>query len=68
MDGIKAGADVFFVAMGAILVLAMHMGFALLEVATPGRTNQINALDGEIKAEGYSFAARLHFPGGGPIF
>ena len=44
MDGIKAGADVFFVLMGAILVLSMHMGFAFLEVGTVRRKNQVNAL------------------------
>ena len=28
------GADVFFILMGAIMVLAMHAGFAFLEVGT----------------------------------
>lgn len=39
-----AGADVFFVLLGAILVFAMHAGFAFLEVGTVRRKNQVNAL------------------------
>jgi len=39
-----SGADVFFVLMGAIMVLAMHAGFAFLEVGTVRRKNQVNAL------------------------
>jgi len=38
------GADVFFVLMGAILVFAMHSGFAFLEVGTVQHKNQVNAL------------------------
>jgi Amt family ammonium transporter len=36
--------DVFFVLMGATMVLAMHAGFAFLEVGTVRRKNQVNAL------------------------
>jgi len=39
-----AGNDVFFVLMGAIMVLAMHAGFAFLEVGTVRKKNQVNAL------------------------
>jgi len=38
------GIDVFFVLMGAILVFAMHAGFAFLEVGTVREKNQVNAL------------------------
>jgi len=38
------GADVFFLLMGAILVLAMHAGFAFLELGTVRAKNQVNAL------------------------
>ena len=38
------GADVFFVLIGAILVFAMHGGFAFLEVGTVQHKNQVNAL------------------------
>ncbi len=40
----SAGADLFFVLMGAILVFAMHGGFAFLEVGTVRHKNQVNAL------------------------
>ncbi|MGD9737901.1 MAG: ammonium transporter, partial [Bauldia sp.] len=40
----EAGANVFFVLMGAILVFAMHGGFAFLEVGTVRQKNQVNAL------------------------
>ncbi len=38
------GSDVFFLLMGAILVFAMHGGFAFLEVGTVRQKNQVNAL------------------------
>lgn len=44
MDAAKTGGDVLFVLMGAVMVLAMHCGFALLEVGTVRRKNQVNAL------------------------
>ena len=44
MDATKSGADVLFVLMGAVMVLAMHAGFAFLEVGTVRRKNQVNAL------------------------
>jgi len=40
----SAGNDLFFVLMGAILVFAMHGGFAFLEVGTVRHKNQVNAL------------------------
>lgn len=42
--GFGAGGDVFFILMGAILVFAMHSGFAFLEVGTVRHKNQVNAL------------------------
>ncbi len=44
MDVLKSGADVFFILMGAIMVLAMHAGFAFLELGTVRQKNQVNAL------------------------
>lgn len=44
MEGQTAGGDLFFVLMGAILVFAMHGGFAFLEVGTVRHKNQVNAL------------------------
>jgi Amt family ammonium transporter len=40
----NVGLDVFFVLLGAILVFAMHSGFAFLEVGTVRHKNQVNAL------------------------
>lgn len=44
MDTSNVGLDVFFVLLGAILVFAMHGGFAFLEVGTVRGKNQVNAL------------------------
>ncbi|MEQ8824149.1 MAG: ammonium transporter [Filomicrobium sp.] len=44
MENLQHGADVFFLLMGAILVFAMHGGFAFLEVGTVRHKNQVNAL------------------------
>jgi len=44
MDTVKAGSDVLFILLGAIMVLAMHAGFAFLEVGTVRKKNQVNAL------------------------
>ena len=44
MDALKQGVDAFFILMGGIMVLAMHAGFAFLELGTVRRKNQVNAL------------------------
>jgi ammonium transporter, Amt family len=44
MGDAMQGADVFFLLMGAILVFAMHGGFAFLEAGTVRHKNQVNAL------------------------
>ena len=44
MDTLKTGADVLFILLGAIMVLAMHAGFAFLELGTVRQKNQVNAL------------------------
>ncbi len=44
MAQLQTGTDVFFLLMGAILVFAMHGGFAFLEVGTVRHKNQVNAL------------------------
>ena len=44
METLKSGSDVLFVLMGAVMVLAMHAGFAFLEVGTVRKKNQVNAL------------------------
>lgn len=44
MEALKQGADALFILMGAVMVLAMHAGFAFLELGTVRRKNQVNAL------------------------
>ncbi len=43
-QGVPAGADTLFILLGAIMVLAMHAGFAFLELGTVRKKNQVNAL------------------------
>ena len=44
MENLKTGSDALFILLGAIMVLAMHAGFAFLELGTVRRKNQVNAL------------------------
>ena len=44
MEALKTSSDVLFILLGAVLVLAMHAGFAFLELGTVRRKNQVNAL------------------------
>ena len=44
MEAQKQGVDALFILLGAIMVLAMHAGFAFLELGTVRRKNQVNAL------------------------
>jgi len=44
MDQVKQGTDALFILLGAIMVLAMHSGFAFLELGTVRKKNQVNAL------------------------
>jgi Amt family ammonium transporter len=44
METLKSGSDVLFLLMGAVMVLAMHSGFAFLELGTVRAKNQVNAL------------------------
>jgi len=71
MENLKFGNDVLFVLLGAIMVLAMHAGFAFLELGTVRKKNQVNALV-KILADfavstlayffiGYSLAYGVHF-------
>ncbi|MEJ2179798.1 MAG: ammonium transporter [Gammaproteobacteria bacterium] len=60
MEALQSGSDVLFVLLGAIMVLAMHSGFAFLEVGTVRKKNQVNALvkiisDFSISTIGYFF-------------
>ena len=44
MNELKTGADTLFLLLGAGMVLAMHAGFAFLELGTVRKKNQVNAL------------------------
>jgi Amt family ammonium transporter len=44
METLKTSSDTLFILLGAIMVLAMHAGFAFLEVGTVRKKNQVNAL------------------------
>ncbi len=71
MHSIKTPADVLFILLGAIMILAMHAGFAFLELGTVRKKNQVNALvkiltDFAISTLayffiGYGIAYGLHF-------
>ena len=44
IGSLKVGSDALFILLGAIMVLAMHAGFAFLELGTVRKKNQVNAL------------------------
>ena len=44
MNEARSGGDALFILLGAIMVLAMHAGFAFLELGTVRKKNQVNAL------------------------
>ena len=44
MQAPNQGVDALFILLGGIMVLAMHAGFAFLEVGTVRKKNQVNAL------------------------
>lgn len=44
METYQSSSNVLFILLGAIMVLAMHAGFAFLEVGTVRKKNQVNAL------------------------
>jgi len=44
VEALKQGADALFILLGGIMVLAMHAGFAFLELGTVRKKNQVNAL------------------------
>jgi len=76
METLKSGADALFILLGAIMVLAMHAGFAFLELGTVRKKNQVNALmkimvDFAVSTLayffiGYGIAYGIHFLGAAP--
>jgi len=71
MEQLKQGSDALFILLGAVMVLAMHAGFAFLELGTVRKKNQVNALvkiivDFAVSTIayffiGYSIAYGVHF-------
>ena len=77
MGSLTNQSDVLFILLGAIMVLAMHAGFAFLEVGTVRQKNQVNAL-AKIMADfsvstiayffiGYSIAYGIDFYGAASV-
>jgi len=74
MENLKSGGDVLFILLGGIMVLAMHSGFAFLELGTVRWKNQVNALvkilsDFSVSTVayffiGYGLAYGVHFMNG----
>ncbi len=77
MEDIRHGSDALFVMLGAIMVLAMHSGFAFLELGTVRQKNQVNALvkilvDFSVSTIayffiGYGIAYGVHFMSGAEV-
>jgi len=77
METLKTSADVLFILLGAVMVLAMHAGFAFLELGTVRRKNQVNALmkilvDFAVSTiayffVGYAIAYGVHFFSGADV-
>jgi Amt family ammonium transporter len=44
LENLRISSDALFILLGAIMVLAMHAGFAFLELGTVRKKNQVNAL------------------------
>jgi len=44
MESLQSANDTLFILLGAVMVLAMHAGFAFLELGTVRKKNQVNAL------------------------
>lgn len=65
LDEVAQSSNVFFVLIGAVMILAMHGGFAFLEVGSVRKKNQVNALN-KIICE-WSFSTLFYFLIGYPI-
>ena len=60
-----ASSDTFFILLGAVMILAMHAGFAFLEVGSVRKKNQVNALN-KIICE-WCFSTVVYFLIGYPL-
>ncbi len=65
IDQLTKSSNVFFILIGAVMILAMHSGFAFLEVGSVRKKNQVNALN-KIICE-WCFSTLIYFFIGYPI-
>jgi Amt family ammonium transporter len=65
LSRLSESSSLFFILIGAVMILAMHGGFAFLEVGSVRKKNQVNALN-KILCE-WSFSAIIYFLIGYPI-
>jgi Amt family ammonium transporter len=63
--GLKNSTDVLFLMLGAVMVFAMHAGFAFLEVGTVRKKSQVNAFVKIISD--WSISTILYFLVGFPL-
>ena len=54
VNGLSISANTLFLLLGAVMILAMHAGFAFLEVGSVRKKNQVNALNKIICEWGFS--------------
>jgi Amt family ammonium transporter len=64
-DDLTSSSNLFFILIGAVMILAMHGGFAFLEVGSVRKKNQVNALN-KILCE-WCFSTLVYFLIGYPI-
>ncbi len=62
---VASTSDTLFIMLGAVMILAMHAGFAFLEAGSVRRKNQVNALN-KILCE-WSFSTLIYFLIGYPL-
>ncbi|MCK4753050.1 MAG: ammonium transporter [Planctomycetes bacterium] len=65
LNQLTTSSNVFFVLIGAVMILAMHGGFAFLELGSVRKKNQVNALN-KILCE-WAFSTLIYFLIGYPI-
>jgi Amt family ammonium transporter len=65
LDSLQSSSNALFVMLGAVMILAMHAGFAFLEVGTVRHKNQVNALN-KILVD-YSISTLIYFFIGYPL-
>jgi Amt family ammonium transporter len=63
-SAIPPASNTLFILMGAVMILAMHAGFAFLEVGSVRQKNQVNALN-KIICE-WAFSTVVYFANGYP--